>query len=173
MKKIIFILVSFFICNIVFASTYAIKKLDDSLSILYYNDNGGKSLDQVIIDSGLSNLPYEKINSLPDSGADRDCWRLVDHEVIVDETCLDSQEHAVKKFNVSKFTDDLNKAFVGEEAIPLIPYYAVIKDYAAWPDFANMKSLVDGLVSAGILSQDGYTTFKGVLMLQNIDLDLW
>lgn len=84
-----------------------------------------------------------------------------------------SRESLEQRFNVKLFTDRLNKSFSGEEAIALIPYYAAVKDMASYPDFDSLKNLLLGLVSGGILSQDGYDVISGILLEQRIDLSTY
>lgn len=82
-----------------------------------------------------------------------------------------TKEALEKRFNVLLFTDRLNKSFTSEEAVALMPYYAAIKDLASWPDFADIKKILLGLMQAGILSEAGYAKIAGLLLEQGIDLN--
>jgi len=77
------------------------------------------------------------------------------------------------KFDVRLFTDRLNVSFSGLELIALAPYYAVLKDQAAFPSFESVKVTLNALKDATILSQEGYDKIAAILLEQNIDLSVF
>jgi len=91
-----------------------------------------------------------------------------DDKIILDEI-VNSNPISSVPFSVDKFISDLFNSFSG--AINLFPYYAVIKDTAASGNFLGMKLILNGLVAAGIMTQDQFNLLNSILQIQNIDLN--
>ena len=73
---------------------------------------------------------------------------------------------AEQLFNVDQFATDLLTAFAADDSI--LPYYAIVKDLAAFQNFSGMKQMALGLEQSGKLTSDEINLLIGVLANQNI-----
>lgn len=173
MKKLSLSLAFLLICSSAFASTYAFTRSGGKVSILYYNENGQKSLEQVIKDSGLEGLPMIEPTSIPSDRTNRDCWAVLGSEVVVDEACATSQETASLKFDAKILLGDLYQGLPTESALKLAPYTGAMQSMMDWKNFAGIRQLVEGLVAQGVVTSEEQTVIYQAFLNQGIDLTLW
>lgn len=174
MKKLVFLIA--FLLSIssgVYADTYAIQKEDGTISILYYGQNSSKTLEQAIQDAGMSGLPYIAVSSVPDDRTARECWRILDNTIIVDETC--KQEHdfqdIINSFDVVKFQSGLLSLVSGLSNINLRFEFAAINAFATNKDFQGIRDYLLFLIQNNIATEGDYNLVNEVLKTQSIDLD--
>lgn len=73
---------------------------------------------------------------------------------------------ALQKFSVTQFQIDLLANFGSN--VDILPYYSVIRDLAAFENFAGMSMMVSGLLGAGKVTSDEVNTLVTILAGQCI-----
>ena len=71
-------------------------------------------------------------------------------------------------FSLDTFCGALLVAFGADANV--LPYYSVLKDLAAFKNFAGMYQMAQGLLASGKITQDELNTLNTVLAQQNIVL---
>lgn len=107
-----------------------------------------------------------------------DNWSSASHpNVLTNSEITDIQteyynsiDYNLEKFSPDLFVERLNVVFSGNDAIPLMPYYAVIKDYIILRNFADLKTRLTQLLNANIITQSNIDSLSSVLLEQNINL---
>ena len=173
MKKLSLVLAFLLVCGTAFASTHAFTKPDGKISILYYNEEGEKSLQQVIKDSGLEGLPMITPSSIPDDRTNRDCWKIVGTTIVVDDNCATSQETAASKFDSKTLLGILYQTLPDASNIKLAPYAGAMQSMMDWKNFLGVKQLVQGLVAQGTVTSEEQTIIYQAFLDQGIDLTKW
>jgi len=115
---------------------------------------------------------YPQFAGFNGSSDDMQAIGLEESAVLAEIAEIDFQyADALRNFSVTQFSRDLNEAFSGVEALAIMPYYAVIKDLAAYKNFSGIKQLIANMLKAEIVNEDTVKAFKDVLLKQSINLD--
>lgn len=109
MKKLILTIIALSILtDSVYAETYAVERSDGGVSIIYYQEGSGDSLETVIKDLGFTGYPIKKIipSDFPTDRSDRNYWKLNDvpvgKKVVIDTDKKQADETAKAAKEVRK-----------------------------------------------------------------------
>ena len=122
----------------------------------YFTDSDSHIVGKYVLDPGVHPDPAEGLTQV----------EVADQNALDAITVYVASLSAAQAFSVDQFAGDLLTAFAADAQI--LPYYAIVKDLAAFQNFSGMKAMATALLNATLITQDEVNLLITILANQNI-----